>query len=66
LLCRANHQALSCRFYDLTGDGVESVDLDKTGNLCEEPMEQAEIPPGHADNRRAGLLIYDGYVANFV
>ena len=61
LLCRANHQALSCRFYDFTGDRVERVDLYKTGDLREEPVEQAEVPPSHADNRRACLLIRDTF-----
>jgi hypothetical protein len=60
-LCCANHQALSCRFYNLPGDRVERVDLYKPGDLREEPVEQAEVSPSHADNRRACLLIRDAF-----
>jgi hypothetical protein len=64
LLCRANHYALSCSFYDLTGDRLERVDLHKTGDVRQEPVEQAEVPPSHADNGHACRLIRDALLGS--
>ena len=55
-------QALSCGFHDVTRDGVQGIDLHEACDLREEPMEQAEVAPGYADNRRAGFLIRDTFL----
>src|SRR5712692_6636412 len=56
---RPNDQTLACRLYRLRGHGLQGIDLHKAGDLGEEPLEQAEVASGNANDCREGLLVCD-------
>jgi hypothetical protein len=59
LSSRSNYQTLACGVHNLTRDCVQRVDLQETGNLGDEPMEQAEIAAGNAYDCCHGFLVCD-------
>src|ERR1019366_5892143 len=57
ILDRANDQAFARRFHNRGADAVQPVDLQHTGNLRQQAVEQAEVAAGDPQDGGQALFI---------
>jgi len=55
--CHTDDQGISRGVDHLSGYGLQAIDRDDTGDLRQQPLEQAEISSRYAENRGQYLFI---------